>query len=610
VAFYRISDDHKQDTIPDQRAWARRVCQRNNLSLVNEFEDSGVSGSDVIRPGLEQLLAFFKQRFFDRQPVRYLLMKDFDRFIRRDSLATGSWLDRLRQHGLRYVTTTDQEFDLHKQMDRTQIALGSEFTREPFLRSLSGHVMNSMAERARLGLWMGGQIPYAYRVGADGHLTPGPEEVVEVLKWIFSTYASGRLTATGVARALNERGVQPPKGTAGRWCQKTVLKILRNRVYLGCTSWGGRPKGKYHRLDKGFVVPREDKEDREEVQLLRGLKKLPEGRALDADRIFCPNAHTALIDAETFQACEVQRANNTKDLSRPREYRVNEEGKRDKHGKGGRKGECWPLAGQIKCGHCGKPVWMLPYGPSGNGEPTMRARLMCRNRRDHGAEACPESGMIHYQVAVSRVINLVQKKLTGPGALDEWLAAVEATWDTRQETTAADRQRLETRVADLDRQIGTAAKNLLQFPDDLKADAFEHVRALKAQRDAAAQELRDLDAAARDSPLVDMKLLLEGLEATRTHAFAMPDTWATREEAERARERLRGIVGEVRLYWRARTAADKLPPSQNATRRLLRRVEVDLTPPFADLATTATRGSPSPPRRPPAGRRCCSARSP
>src|SRR5262245_17948843 len=109
VALYRISDD-KQDSLPTQRAWAQRVSQRDSLTVAGEFEDEGVSGADVNRPGLEKLLAFVRERFFARDPILYLLVIDFDRFSRRDSLSTSAWLDHLRKHGVRYIVTTAQRF--------------------------------------------------------------------------------------------------------------------------------------------------------------------------------------------------------------------------------------------------------------------------------------------------------------------------------------------------------------------------------------------------------------------------------------------------------------------------------------------------------------------
>jgi DNA invertase Pin-like site-specific DNA recombinase len=589
VALYRISDA-KQDSLPTQRAWAQRVTRRDGLALVGEFDDEGISGADINRPGLESLVAFVKERFYARDPVLYLLVIDLDRFSRRDSLSTGAWLEQLRKHGLRYVATTAQRFDLHNPLDRTLIALGSDFTREPDLRAKSNHVLNGMAERARRGLWMGGAVPYGYRGAPDSHEPPsrsgklavrlilGPEEEQEIVRWIFRTYASGRLTANGLARELNARGIKPRRSPHGKWSRNTVLKILANRAYLGCIVWGEQLVGRYHRLEKGMVIPREDKQDREQTQLLRGLKHLPVRLAPEEDCIVRVDAHPALIDQETFEACQRQRERNRENYSAPR---------------AGLKGNVWPLAGQMKCGHCGGPVWTLPKSEQGgkrHGNYTERARVACGRRRQDPHD-CPHSGMLPYLEVVKRVVNLLRQKLADPRAVAEMARELERQLAEQARAGRGSRQRLDARVAKLDGAIATATKNLLQFPEDLRADAFEALRALKAERDAAGQKLRDLEAAQREARAIDP----EEFKATLALVADLTATWETREEAELLRATFRDLVQEVRLYWRARRPGEKLPRGRQATKRLLRRVEVDLTPSFADLLTMGSRSS-RPPR--------------
>jgi DNA invertase Pin-like site-specific DNA recombinase len=581
VALYRISDDDKQDSLPTQREWSQRVTQRDGLRLVAEFEDEGISGAAVSRPGLEDLCAFVQRQFYARDPVRYLLLIDLDRFLRRDSISTGAWLDKLRTHGLRYIITTAQRFDLHNSLDRTLIALGSDFTREPELRAKSNHALNGMAERARRGLWMGGAPPYGYRLGTDGHLTPGPEDEVEVLRWIFRTYASGRLTATGIARELNARGVKARRSKGGHWCQRTVLAMLKNRAYLGCTAWGGQMVGRYHRLEKGMVVPREDKYDREQQQLLRKLKHLPVSLAGDEDLIVCPGAHPALIDRELFDACQRQRERNKENYSAPRDFKP----VRDADGnvrRPGKKGNVWPLAGQRKCGHCGEPIWTLPLSPShGGGEPLDRARLACSQRRADGPDACPHSGAVRYALALGRVVALLQEKLADPGAVAEMTREYERQVREQERAGTTGRQRLEAKAAKLDAKIADAVANLAHTPEDLRADVVEYVRGLKAERGAVGQQLRDLDTAEREAKAVDP----EEFRATLDAVAGLEASWDSREEAELLRATLRDLVAEVRLSWRARRKGDQVP---NATKRVLARVEVDLTPQFAELLTTAS----------------------
>jgi hypothetical protein len=62
VALFLVSDE-KQNSLPAQRDWAKRVSQHDNLVLVGEFEDDGVSGASAIRPALDQMTAFVKERY-------------------------------------------------------------------------------------------------------------------------------------------------------------------------------------------------------------------------------------------------------------------------------------------------------------------------------------------------------------------------------------------------------------------------------------------------------------------------------------------------------------------------------------------------------------------
>jgi DNA invertase Pin-like site-specific DNA recombinase len=580
VLLYRISDD-RQDSVPTQRAWAQRVATRDGLTLAGEFGDEGISGADVNRPGLEGLVAFVRERFFAREPILYLLVLDLDRFSRRDSLSTSAWLDQLRKHGLRYIVTTAQRFDLHSPLDRTLIALGSDFTREPELRAKSNHVLNGMAERARKGWWMGGPPPLGYRtelvpgvMTANGRppkrLVLGPEEEQELVRWIFREYASGRQSCRGIVRELAARGFRPRGSKSGMWPPQTIAKMLSNRAYLGCIVWGGHPVGRYHRLKAGMVVPREDKEAREQHQLLAGLKHLPADVADGADVIVCEGAHPALIDRATWDLCQQRLLGNQGNRSAPRAGT----------------GNVWPLAGQIRCGHCSAPIWTHPMSSGRRRKPRSTAagvcRLVCSRRRIGGLERC-QTGRAGYLEVLNRVIGLLQEKLASPDVAAELTRALEEQMVQQAKSGEGERRRLTARATELDGKVSEAVANLAHTPADLRDDVAEYVRKLKADRDAVGALLRALEAQRRESQAIDPDELRKALEMVQHLSAAME----TREEAEHLRAVLRDLIGEVRLYYRPRRKGEKLARGMNRVRFVLRRIEADLTPWFADLVNMA-----------------------
>src|SRR5262249_39104581 len=160
--------------------------------------------------------------------------------------------------------------------------------------------------------------------------------------------------------------------------------------------WGEQARGRFNRLRGGLVTLREDKEDREQAKLLRGLGHLPHALAKDEDCIIKPDAHPALVTPELFEACRRRREENRTNYSAPRCPR-------------GRKGHVWPLAGQMKCGHCGQPVWTLPGGDEGGRRDYVDCcRVACSARRAKGPAACPHSGMAPYPEVLGRVITLLK----------------------------------------------------------------------------------------------------------------------------------------------------------------------------------------------------------
>jgi hypothetical protein len=250
----------------------------------------------------------------------------------------------------------------------------------------------------------------------------------------------------------------------------------------------------------------------------------------------------------------------------------------------------------MTCGHCGAPVWTMPVGErtgrgrARHGSYVERARVVCSCRRKDPT-ACPRSSACPYVEALGRVIDLLKGKLAEPGAVEELSREYERQQREQASSGEGERKGLMARVAELDGKIGKAVANLAYISADLRADVEEHVRGLKAERDAAGQRLRDLDARQREKQGIDPA----GFQATLAAVAGLSAEWETREEAELLRATLRDLVAEVRLYYRARRPGEKMPRGRQATKRVLGRVEVDLTPSFADLTPPATGQSACPP---------------
>src|SRR5262249_20110459 len=320
------------------------------------FEDPGIAGGEIEhRPGLQAMLEFCEQRFRLGDPVEAVLVWNPDRLSRADSISTSSVLGRLRDAGVnRFWTASDGWVDLDDATHRVLYLLKQDLARQGFCEGLAHNVLRGMARKAEAGAWLGGPVPYGYRVRyKEGVLSKSgarvPDRLVPdpvtgpVVTWIFSSYASGAYSLRALALRLREDGVAPParrkarsaSTPPGAWHINTLAGMLANEVYLGHTTWNLCHRGHYARLRGGraeaddTAPPREQERSRKGCKHRRTVPNAPE------DVLRSPNTHEPLTDPATFEAVR-------------RRLEANRGRKTPLPNGGG-----WLLSGLVRCGACG-----------------------------------------------------------------------------------------------------------------------------------------------------------------------------------------------------------------------------------------------------------------
>jgi site-specific DNA recombinase len=92
-----------------------------------------------------------------------------------------------------------------------------------------------MEKKARTGVWVGGTVPYGYRIRADKKGIVIHEDEALVIRKIFTTYAEGKDGAQTLRDQLTAMGIHKRSGK--RWTAQTLLHTLRNPVYCGKLRW-------------------------------------------------------------------------------------------------------------------------------------------------------------------------------------------------------------------------------------------------------------------------------------------------------------------------------------------------------------------------------------
>ncbi len=199
--------------------------------IVKPYDDGGISGGTMLRPGLQQLLADIALGLID-----VIVVYKVDRLTR--SLSDfAKMVEVFDAHAVSFVAVT-QQFNTTTSMGRLTLNVLLSFAQ--FEREVTGErIRDKFAASKKKGMFMGGSVPIGYRVH-ERRLYVVPEEA-EKVRQIFTRY----LACTGIkslVRGLRVDGMKS-KGRATRppcdFTKGALNHILTNPIYIGKISHKG-----------------------------------------------------------------------------------------------------------------------------------------------------------------------------------------------------------------------------------------------------------------------------------------------------------------------------------------------------------------------------------
>ncbi len=158
IGYVRRSSDRQEESLDQQRAKLEAFANQHGWQLECVYSDDAISGSDLSRPGLEQLM----RDATDREDIGVVLAWDRNRIARPKDAVDGLLLERqIIQAGKRiFYAATGQEAD--RSFASGLISYVEHFQNGDYLRKLSRDTARGLISRAERGLWAGGPIPFGY----------------------------------------------------------------------------------------------------------------------------------------------------------------------------------------------------------------------------------------------------------------------------------------------------------------------------------------------------------------------------------------------------------------------------------------------------------------
>ena len=196
----------------------------------DSYDDGGLSGGTMDRPGLQRLLAAIQ-----RGEVDVVVVYKVDRLTR--SLADFARIvDVFDKHGVSFVSVT-QSFNTTSSMGRLTLNVLLSFAQ--FEREVTAErIRDKIAASKKKGIWMGGRVPLGYRVENRKLLID--EREAKTVQHIFQTYAATR--SLPKTKAILDREGLTTRCTINRAGKRIggnpfscsgLSALLRNPIYIG-----------------------------------------------------------------------------------------------------------------------------------------------------------------------------------------------------------------------------------------------------------------------------------------------------------------------------------------------------------------------------------------
>ncbi len=227
-------------------AFGYDLAKIGNKGRIN---DDGYSGKDLNRPGIQMIIDHVRKE----APFDGIIFFRLDRLTR--NTRDLYWLiDLFREKEIDFVSVRE---NLDSSTAIGRVVIGILGILSAFERELTGErVKASAIARVRQGKWVGGMLPYGYKLIPDGEPLPNgrqphkiilDEKITTHLKVIWEMAADNR-SLTQVGLELHRRGLKTLNGK--EWRRQVISRILKNPFYKGYIQYSGE----YHKGNHPPIV--------------------------------------------------------------------------------------------------------------------------------------------------------------------------------------------------------------------------------------------------------------------------------------------------------------------------------------------------------------------
>ncbi len=505
--YTRVSTTMQIDgySLDAQKARMKAYADYNDYEIVSTYEDAGKSGKSI--EGWLEFNRMMEDIKSGKDGVSFVLVFKLSRFGRNaaDVLST---LQVMQDFGVNLICVEDG-IDSSKDAGKLMISVLSavaEIERE----NIRVQTMEGRIQKAREGKWNGGFAPYGYQL-IDGKLQINEEEA-EAIRVIFDQYVHTDIGANGVAKYLENHGIQKIQRQNGKnplFDAHLVRLILKNPVYCGKIAYGRRKTEKVYGTRNEYHLVEQD------------------------NYILTDGQHEAIIAEDVWQAAQV------KLLAQAKKY---------EHVNRGKDTKTHLLSGIVKCPVCGAGM----YGNKSIKRKKDGTKYKdfyyygCKHRTMTRGHKCDYKKLIREELLDDAVAEVIVKLVGNP----KFAAMMQEKINSKVDTAIIDAE-----LADFEKQLRQYCAVKLKLAEEIDSLGSDDRHYMKRKADLDDRLYRMYDKIEDvETQLIETRAKKQAVEAEKLTGdniykvlIYFEKLYAMMNEVER-RQLMEALIFEIQIY--------------------------------------------------------------
>lgn len=220
------SHSQREESIEGQLRECRDFADKNDMTVIAEYCDRGISGKTDNRPEFQRLIKDSERCKFDA-----VIMYTLDRFAR-NRYDSAIYKAKLKKNGVRIYYAKQPMPDTPEGIILESVLEGYA---EYYSENLSRNIKRGLKENALQCIASGGSgLVLGYTIGSDRHYHIDPIGA-KIVREIYQRYADGE-PVSRIVRYCNTMGYKTSRGN--NFTKNSLHNILKNEKYMGTFRYG------------------------------------------------------------------------------------------------------------------------------------------------------------------------------------------------------------------------------------------------------------------------------------------------------------------------------------------------------------------------------------